>query len=268
MNQTKTYTGGKLLVTATFYPLGEFARQIGGSLIELNTTVPAGVEPHDYEPTIQQTAQIYKSAVFIYNGAGLDKWAEKLAANLGQTTVVRATDETTDPHTWLDPILAASETGRINLALQKVDPTHAKIYAANTKKYQAELSWLDRQFKMSLSNCKRREIITSHQAFAYLAKRYNLKVYSISGVTPEEEPSPGKMAEIANLVEQTGIKYIFFETLSSPKIALSIARETGAKTLVFNPLEGLTEAQMTAGEDYISVQQMNLNNLKIALECQ
>lgn len=265
--QARRAASTKTVVAATFYPLAEFAKKIGGTWIDVITIVPPGTEPHDFEPNIQQVAEIYKAGLFIYNGAGLDNWAGKIASDLPKNRTIRAVEGEADPHTWLDPILAASEAEKISQALEETDPAHKADYQKNLRRYQTELGWLDKQFRLTLDNCRRREIITSHQAFFYLAKRYNLKVYSISGISPEEEPSPGKMAEISQLVQNTGIKYIFFETLSSPKIAQTIAQETGAKTLVFNPLEGLTAEQIAAGEDYISVQQMNLNNLKIALEC-
>lgn len=265
--QARRAASTKTVVAATFYPLAEFAQKVGGGWADVITIVPPGTEPHDFEPNIQQVAEIYKAGLFIYNGAGLDNWAGKIASDLPKNRTIRAVEGEADPHTWLDPILAASEAGKISQALEETDPAHKADYQKNLRRYQTELEWLDKQFRLTLDNCRRREIITSHQAFFYLAKRYNLKVYSISGISPEEEPSPGKMAEISQLVQNTGIKYIFFETLSSPKIAQTIAQETGAQTLVFNPLEGLTAKQIAAGEDYISVQQMNLNNLKIALEC-
>ena len=109
--------------------------------------------------------------------------------------------------------------------------------------------------------------MASHAAFGYLAERYNINVISIAGISPEEEPSPKRMAEIAQLAKQKNIKHIFFETLVSPKLSETIAREIGAETLVFNPLEGLTNEEIATGEDYISVMEKNLVNLRTALIC-
>lgn len=291
---TSEQTGTKLKVVASFYPLAEFAKQVGGDRIEVVNMTPVGMGPHDFEPTPKDVATLFSSKVFILNGSGLDPWAKKLAPELkktGITTVeiashfdlLASTEEdehgaeegteeigghkAMDPHIWLDPLLAKKEVEIIRDTLIDVDPTNAQTYTANTQQYLAQLSALDEKIRTGLSLCEKKDIVASHGAFGYFAKRYNLRQISIAGISPEEEPSPKRMAEISQLAKQKNIKYIFFETLVSPKLSETIAREIGAETLVFNPIEGLTNEEIGTGENYISVMEKNLENLKVALIC-
>lgn len=272
----------KLPVVASFYPMGEFARQVGGDLVDVSVVVKPGVEPHDYDPTPQDIVSVHRAKLFVYNGAGLEAWATKVSPELtkGGTVVVEASrglqllsktnDEqggAYDPHVWLDPLLAAKQVNAIRDGLKQADPAHAAVYDHNAEAYKQALSELDDEYGAGLSRCKRYDIVTSHQAFAYLAQRYSLHMVSIAGLSPDEEPTPAALADIASYVREHGVTSIFFETLASPKLAKTIASETGAKTAVFNPLEGLTEQEVKDGKSYISVQKENLGNLRIALEC-
>lgn len=283
LHQQRTNNSGKLSVTASYYPLYDFARNIGGNRAVVTNITPAGSEPHDYEPTPQQLVTAQKSAVFIYNGANMEQWVNKFLPDYTHT-VVKASNGialkqginesgavepgTTDPHFWLDPVLAQQIVQNIVAGFTKADPANAAYYAHNALAYSAKLAALDTQFKSGLATCKQRTIITSHAAFAYLGSRYNLNVVSIAGITPDAEPSAAKLAELSNLVRQKHIGYVFFESLASPKLADTIAAETGAKTAVFDPIEGLTKSEQQQGKNYISVQQQNLQNLRTALECQ
>lgn len=275
--------GTTIKVTASFYPLAEFAKQVGGDLVEVVNITPAGIEPHDFEPTPKDVAALFSSKVFIFNGTGFDPWAEKLKPDLEQKGV-RTIDmseyvdliaseenpeeaEELDPHFWLDPVLAQKQIEGIRDALVRVDPSSSSEYTNNATRYIEQLSILDDKYKNGLASCEIRDAVASHAAFGYLAKRYNINVISIAGISPEEEPSPKRMAEIAQLAKQKNIKHIFFETLVSPKLSETIAREIGAETLVFNPLEGLTNEEVATGEDYISVMEKNLANLRKALLC-
>ncbi|MDP3997334.1 MAG: zinc ABC transporter substrate-binding protein [Candidatus Andersenbacteria bacterium] len=279
-------SGQGVAVAASFYPWAEFARQVGGDLVRVTTVVPAGSEPHDYEPMPQEMAAVYDADIFIYNGSGIDPWAERVAPDLRQkgVRVINMSDTVSllsaptvtgqpsegqyDPHFWLDPVLVAKQIGVIRDALAAVDPAQAAVYGAQTDAYAAQLAALDREYRSGLQSCALREIVTSHAAFGYLARRYNLSVINIAGLSPEEEPSARTLSDIAQLARQKNIKYIFFETLVSPKLAQTVAAEIGAQTLVFNPLEGLTDAERQAGDSYISIMRDNLQNLRMALECQ
>lgn len=272
-------------VVVSFYPLEAFTTAVGGEQVAVTTITPAGVEPHDFEPTPADIAKIYASKLFIFNGNGIDAWAEKIADDVAARGVTvlkmsealalspfspQGNDKTplSDPHFWLDPIYAEQEVEIIAQALRSIDPMHESDYTRNETTYRATLQQLDQQYRESLSQCQLHEIVTSHNAFAYLASRYNFSVLPLAGLSPEEEPSPQRIAELATLAKQKNIKHIFFETLVSPKLSQTLAREIGAQTLVFNPIEGLSQDDLAAGKGYSSIMRENLQNLKIALICQ
>jgi len=281
----------KIKVAATFYPLAEFARQIGKDKIEVLMLVPSGSEPHSFEPKPQDIIRMQESQVIIYNGANFEPWFEKTKPELEKSNIklVQATENLQliqgeddhsqeeeiheekgvqyDPHVWLDPILSIQIVDKITASLKEIDPQNADIYQENATAFKQQLTTLDLNYKSSLQSCKKRQIITSHNAFAYLASRYNFTAIPISGISPDEEPTPQKLGEIVQIARQNQIKYIFFESLVSPRISDTIATEVGAKTLVFNPIEGLTDEQIQQGENYISIHNQNLQNLKTALEC-
>ena len=282
VRRTTAPKGPQLAVTASFYPMAEFARQVGGDKITVTTLVKPGLEPHDYDPSPRDVAAIYNSKVLVYNGAGLEKWEGKLDADLRQHGVITVdasngltlkpaqTDSSEgafDPHVWMAPQLAIPEVTNIKEALIQADPANQATYEANARGYIKQLQVLDGKFKKGLAACTSRSIVTSHQAFAYLTADYNLNALSISGLSPDDEPSPQKLAQVANFVHQNDVHYIFFEALVSPKLSQTIANETGAQTIAFNPLEGLTNAQLNSGQNYLTVQESNLQALRTALDC-
>lgn len=267
-------------IIATFYPLAEFARQVGGDHVQVSSLIPSGVEPHDFEPKPQDIITLQSANIIIYNGANFEPWFEKIKAEIDSqsTSLIQATQDIPliegkdqeayfDPHIWLDPILAQQIIDKITQALIQKDPNNANYYTANAAAYKQQLAQLGENYTTGIRSCQNTEIVTSHNAFAYLAKRYNFQIIPIAGLSPEEEPTPQKLAEIIQIIKQKDIKYIFYESLVSPRISDTIATEVGAKTLVFNPLEGLTDDQIQQGENYISVQNQNLQNLKTALQC-
>jgi zinc transport system substrate-binding protein len=172
-----------------------------------------------------------------------------------------------DPHVWVDPVLAESIVKLIREAFKAADPADAASFDANADAYLAELQALDVDYRSGLSQCASRQVVASHDALGYLAKEYGLDIVPIAGLSPDEEPSPARMASIAKLAKDAEAKYIFVEELVSPKLAQTIADEVGAGTLVFNPAEGLTPEELAAGKDYISVSRENLANLRLALSC-
>ncbi|HSX19465.1 MAG TPA: zinc ABC transporter substrate-binding protein [Candidatus Saccharimonadales bacterium] len=269
----------RIAVTTSFYPLYFFASQIGGDKVSVVNITPAGSEPHDYEPTTADIAKIQNSKLLILNG-GVEAWGDKIKSNLGPTTtIVIAAEElltqqveedgqnVQDPHVWLDPILAKAEVEKISQALVSIDSQDASYYQKNTQDLEAKLDLLNTQYKQGLANCGRKDVITSHAAFGYLSSRYGLNQVSIAGLSPDEEPSLKQLSAVSQFAKANNVKYIFFESLVSPKLSETIANEVGAKTLVLNPLEGLTDDETGQGADYFSVMRQNLENLKIALEC-
>jgi len=262
---------GAIKVYTSFYPLYDFTKKIAGDKAEVINLQPVGVEPHDFEPSPQQVANLYTGRVFIFLGGMMDPWAGKIQDQLQKDGVItleagQGLMVNNDPHIWLDPVLAKEIARRICNTLVAVDGSHKEYYEQNLHALEQKLDTLDRQYRQTLTGLPRKEIITSHAAFAYLAKRYGLEQLAISGLSPQEEPSPQEMARLVTLCRSKDVKYIFFETLASPKLAETLARETGAGTLVLNPVGGLTPEEVKAGEDYFTIMAKNLASLKKALE--
>jgi zinc transport system substrate-binding protein len=275
----------KPLVVATVYPIWELTRQVAGEHASVVSLVPPGVEPHDWEPTPQDLAQVQRARALVYNGAGLEPWVERLLPDAAARGIIVVTASeglplvragadahghgggAPDPHVWLDPALAQSMVEAIRGALTKMDPGNALAYAKNAQAFAAHLQGLDRAFAQGLRECARREVVVSHDAFGYLARRYRFTVVPVAGLSPAAEPTPSQLASIVRFARQRKVKYILFETLVSPRLAETLAREVGAQTLVLNPIEGLTREEAAAGKGYLSLMEDNLRTLRTALEC-
>ncbi len=267
-----------LKIVASFYPMAEFARQIAGDHAEVITLIPAGVEPHDWEPSAKDMETIESADLLVYNGSGMEGFAEQVidTLDLQKTSVVEASlsvkklitieeESALDPHVWLSPITAQQEVIAISNAIQQKDPTNKKMYVKNTALFLEKLRQLDALFQVVSTAPKHKEFVTAHAAFGYIAHDYQLIQVPLSGLSPEQEPSAGQLADVSKLIHDKQIKTIFFETLVSPKIAETIAKETGSKTAVLNPIEGLTEDELKAGKNYISIMKQNAEALQIAL---
>ncbi|WP_371377500.1 metal ABC transporter substrate-binding protein [Sporomusa aerivorans] len=274
----------KPVIVTTIYPLYDFTKQVTGGNADVKLLVPAGVEPHDWEPSPADLITIQNCDVFIYNGAGLEAWVDKIqntvlkgkkVVNAAKSVPVLAAqyDEEggpaeagdLDPHIWLDPVNVMSIVDAIRQAVAGSDPVHKLEYQKNAEAYKQQLNTLHQQYVEGLQGRKTNEIVTSHAAFGYMAKRYGFQQIAIMGLSPEAEPTAAKMAETIEYVKRQGIKYIFFETLVNPRLSEVIAAEAGAQTLVLNPIEGLTDDEIAQGQNYITEMQMNLVNLKYAL---
>ncbi len=192
-----------------------------------------------------------------------------MVAGEGLTTqqVTEGGQTETDPHVWLAPRLAQKMVERIAQAFEQVDPVNKGYYRSNAGSLETKLGNLDMEYRQGLSNCAGNSIITSHAAFGYLATDYGLNQVPIAGLSPDAEPSPRQLAHIAQFAKNNNVRYIFFESLASPKLSQTIATEVGAQTLVLSPIEGLSEEEMSQGKTYISVMQDNLTNLRTALQC-
>ncbi len=261
---------GRLNVVASFYPMAEFARCAGGSHVAVTTLVPDGTEPHDWEPTARDLGRLSAAALFLYNG-GVESWAPKAIEAIGPGKVNaleagRGILEGDDPHVWVSPRRAAREVTAIRDELIRLDPEHKSDYERNTAAYLTELARLDRELARTAATEKRKAFVTTHAAFGYLAKDYGLTQIPVLGMNPEAEPSPAELARLVRLIQEQGIHYVFFETLVSPKLAETLARSAGVRTLVLNPLEGLTQEERQAGRDYVSVMEENIRNLRTALQ--
>jgi zinc transport system substrate-binding protein len=254
--------GGRKQVVAAFNPLAYAAAEIGGPTVEVTNITPPGAEPHDLEVSPRDVQQLHSADVVLLLGHGFQPQLEDAARD---DDVVALLDtpglhrfSNGDPHVWLDPLRYAVIARRISAVL------HREAAVAG---FVARLHTLDRAYRRGLSSCERREIVTSHEAFAYLAQRYGLRQIAITGLNPEAEPAPRDLARAVAQVRETGATTVFFETLVSPRIADTVARETGARTAVLNPIEGLTPQEAAAGEDYFSLMRANLESLRRALGC-
>lgn len=280
-NKTLQGSNGKIQVAASFYPMYFFASQIGGNKANVFIITPASAEPHDYEPTTQDIARITRANMLVLNGGKLEAWGDKIKDQLQGSSVLVVTagqglenrqleeggQKIQDPHVWQNPLLAKKQVEAIEKGYEKIDPQNASYYQANAKKLDNELDQLDQDFKKGLSSCQQKDFVTSHAAFGYLAAQYGINQVAISGVSPDQEPSSQKLAEIANLVKKEGIKVIFFESLVSPKLSQTLAQETGAQTMVLDPIEGISDDDLKAGHTYTTVMRDNLSALQTALQC-
>lgn len=273
---------GRLKVMASFYPMYDFAQKVGGDKVEVKDMVPAGTEPHDWEPAATDIRNLEDADVFVYNGADLEHWAEDVLATLeNQNLIVTEAsdgvelldgegdhahgDNGKDPHVWLDPLRAKKEMENIRDAFCQADPKNRDYYEGNYERYAREFDELDQEFREKLADAKSRDIIVAHEAFGYLCNAYDLKQLAIEGLTPDSEPDPAKMQEVIEYAKEFDIHTIFFEELASPKVAKTVAKEVDAVTAVLNPIEGLSDEDIQAGEDYFSVMRKNLTALQKAL---
>ena len=272
-------TDGKLRVVASFYPVAEAAARVAGDSAEVTNLTPAGTEPHDLELTPRQVDQLEDAELVLYLGGGFQPAIEKVASRRDKGSVdlltalplekgaAEESPTSLDPHFWLDPTLMDKAVERIEAALVEARPADRAQLGRNAATYRDQLRQLDDRYKTALSSCRRRELVTSHAAFHYLASRYGLSQQPIAGLSPESEPDPRRLAELADFVRQRNATTIFYETLVSPEVAETLARQVGAKTAVLNPLEGLTTEQLERGASYLSVMEENLIALKDGLGC-
>lgn len=295
-----TSGSGAVDVVAAFYPLKFVTQQVGGPEVTITNLTRPGTEPHDLELTARQVAAISDSDVVVYlkglqpavddavsqnkpghvvdvavlspleehgtdvEGTGGEHGDEEAEQHTEDDGHNHAVADGGDPHLWLDPTrLAAVATG-VGEALAAADPEHAQEYRARAADLKSRLDALDQEFTTGLASCARKEFVTSHAAFGYLAERYGLHQIAVNGVNPGSEPSPARIAELQRLVRDKGVTTIFFETLATPKIAETLARDTGVATAVLDPIEGIEDE---AKADYFSVMHANLDALRKALGC-
>jgi zinc transport system substrate-binding protein len=264
---------GRPQVVASFYPLAFVAEYVAGDRAAVTNLTPPGAEAHDIEPTSSQVIAISEADLVLYLGGGFQPAIEELASDSGEAALDVAEgqellpphdgeQQSFDPHIWLDPtrlIPVARSTGD---RLAAVAPDDARGFRARADDLAGDLTRLDREFEEGLSDCAGRDFVTSHEAFGYLADRYALEQIGIAGLDPEAEPSPQRIAEVTDFVEEHDVTTIFFEALVSPEVAETIAEETGATTAQLDPLESPPEVG-----DYFEAMRGNLDALREALRC-
>jgi zinc transport system substrate-binding protein len=255
------------LVVAGFYPIAYAAERVAPDARVENLT-PAGAEPHDLELSPRDVEHVRDADTVLYFGEGFmpaleravegdDRAVDLLAGQKLQRGVGEG-ETVLDPHVWLDPTRYAAIVRKIAATLGEPGSADGLV---------AQLRLLDGEFRVGLSHCERREIVTSHAAFGYLADAYGLKQIPLTGITPEAEPSAKAIVALVDEVKRSGATTVFFETLVSPKLAQTVAREAGAETAVLDPIEGLTKDEIASGADYFSVMRANLAALRKALAC-
>ena len=261
-----------LQAISSFYPLFEFAQQVGQDKVNVQLLVPEGVEPHDWEPTIQDVQLIQKSDLIIINGFGFENWVENLEDMNYQGMIVDTSDVIIkndhdknpillkkDPHIWLNPILAKIQTQSIADAFSKLDPQNQKFYQKNAQSYMIELDRLDSKIRNDLASCSQ-DFITFHDSFSYFAHEYDLHQHTIiSSNDPHGEPTAKTLENIINTARELEIEIIFTEDTVDTRISNVIANEIHGKILVLSPLE------ISGDGNYISRMTENLDNLKEAL---
>ena len=253
--------------------MADFTRQIGGDLLQVDTLIADGVEPHDWEPTAKDLTKLGNARLFVYNGGG-ENWARPAleAVKDKQVASVEAGkglfDEKAthvDPHVWLSPRKAVLEVAAITAALVQADPEHAAVYKKNSEAYQEKLLQLDQRLTELAAKAPQKLFVTTHAAFGHLAEDYGLQQVAIMGISPDAEPTPADLKNLISTIKDNQVKYVFFETLVSPRIAQTVAEASGAETLVLDPLEGLSEAGRNNGDDYLKIMTRNIDNLELAL---
>ena len=272
-NETKKEAGGKLPVVASFYPMADFTRQVGGELVQVDTLIADGVEPHDWEPTAKDLTKLGNARLFVYNG-GVENWARPALEAIKDKQVASVEagkglfDEKAthvDPHVWLSPRKAVLEVAAITVALVQADHEHAAVYKKNSEAYQERLMQLDKRLAELAAKATQKLFVTTHAAFGHLAEDYGLEQVSIMGISPDAEPTPADLKRLIDTIREKQVKYVFFETLVSPRVAQIVAEAAGAETLVLDPLEGLSETGRKNGDDYLKIMARNIDNLERAL---
>ncbi len=269
----------QIIVIASFYPLYEFSKQVGQDNVNVSLLVPPGIEPHDWEPTIKDIELMKKSSIVVVNGIGFESWVENVKSissariNVVDTSIGVHLKENedheseehndehgfSDPHIWLNPIMAKNQVNNIKNALINIDPKNESYYTKNTQNYLSQLDALDKKIRNELSGCKK-DFIAFHNAFSYFADEYGLIQHTIVSTNPNSEPTPQTLQKIISLAKEHKIKVIFSEESVNPRVSEVIANEFGGKVLTLSPIEVFEH-----DASYVSKMEKNLVNLKEAL---
>ncbi len=268
-------------VVAGFYPLEYVAERVGGEHASVESLTKPGQEPHDTELTVAQTAAVLDADLVLY-ARGFQPAVDEVAADAADGQVMDALSVLAsrdpeidgarpfellegDPHVWLDPRAMATLAVEVEDLLTQIDPEHATDFRDNTADLVADLARLDGRFAAGLEECERRVVVTSHDAFGYLGQRYDLELHSVAGLSPDAEPSPARLADLADLIREDGITTVFSERIAAPELAGTLSEELDLDTAVLDPIEGLTDD--TSDEDYLSLMEANLAALRKANRC-
>ena len=284
---SENLNSSKLNVIASFYPLYEFTKKIGGEKIQLSTAIPFGTEPHDWEPIPQDISKLNTADIIIYNSKGFDSWLNqfkqsKLIDISAELELIKSNEPKEedfdkadnynliyDPHIWLDPILVKNISQTIGNNLIKIDPNNTNYYQQNTDSFIKELDLLDQQIRKSLINCELKDFISFHEAFHYFANRYGLIQHSIyESLSPEGEILPQQISKIISLAKSLDIDTIYSEELKNQRLAQTFASEIpNGKVLLLSPIENINKEEQEKNIGYIDKMKRNIENLEKGLRC-
>lgn len=275
-------------VVASFYPLEYVAERVVGEHADVVNLTSPGVEPHDLELSVRQTAEVSEADLVVYE-KDLQPAVDEAVAQHGPDQVVEVSevvdlapldpaeheDESeeehadhaeseVDLHFWLDPERLGTLAEEVQRRMSELDPDHAADYEANLEALREDLAEVDAAYEQGLADCEIQTVVVSHDAFGYLEK-YDLRFESIAGLSPDAEPSAAHLAELADLIESEGVTTVFSETLASPAMAETLARDLGIETAVLDPIEG--PGDEGSDEDYLSLMRTNLADLERANRC-
>ena len=275
-----TFADEKIIAIASFFPLYDFTKMVGGEKVDVSLLIPFGIEPHDWEPTIQDLQRIQQADIVVINGLGFETWITDIVSvnseikfvdtstNISKIEIKQESIEKdghdhesfSDPHIWLDPILAKNQIKNIENSLIKIDPQNKEFYSNNANSYSKQLDLLDKKIRNELSTCKK-DFIAFHSAFSYFADQYGLNQHTvIKSSDPNVEATSKNLHEIINLARNQGIKVILTEEGVDSRNSEVIANEINGKVLVLSPLEiGDKDT------NYLEKMEQNLSNLKEAL---
>ncbi|WP_088290188.1 metal ABC transporter solute-binding protein, Zn/Mn family [Kineosporia sp. A_224] len=280
---TSAAAGGKVAVVASFYPLQYAAQRVGGDAVSVTNLTKPGAEPHDLELSPKDVAAVADAGLVVYLSGfqpAVDEAVKTQAADTAfdaagsarldlegveEEHEGEAGHSATDPHFWLDPTRLADVADALAARLGQADPAQAATFTANAAALRKDLEALDSEMKAGLATCTNKDVVTSHQAFGYLAQRYGLTQVGITGLSPEAEPDAKTIAKVTDFVRANNVTTIYYETLVSPAVAKTVASEAGAKTAVLDPIEGISDA--SAAQDYLGVMRANLAALRAGQPC-
>jgi zinc transport system substrate-binding protein len=276
-------SGGSVGVAASFYPIAFAAEQVGGERAEVTNLTPTGAEAHDLELAADEQDRLLEADVAFVLGSDFQPAIEDAAARRdgptvdllpklldaqGRKVAEEGEQGGLDPHVWLDPVLMSQLVGEVEAGLTATDPAGRATYERNADRLQTKLADLDARYRGRLTGCARDLLVTSHESFGYLASRYGIRQQGVAGLSPDAEPDPARLGELADLARTAGVTTIFTEETVSPRIAKTLARDGGGlRTKVLSPLESLTNKQQDSGADYFTLMDANLDKIATALGC-
>ncbi|MFA5891724.1 MAG: metal ABC transporter substrate-binding protein [Actinomycetota bacterium] len=264
---------GRPEVAASFYSLAWAVRAAAGDAVRVVDLTPPGGEPHDVELRPRDLIRLRTADLVVYMGGGFQPAVEgavqKGAPALNVLDVLNPVQLLPkDPHVWLDPALMSQVVSSVASAISRQIPVGARAeVVARAQRSARALEDLDQSYRDTLSKCARRDLVTAHDAFGYLARRYGLRQIPIAGTSPESEPAPRHFEDVVRIARARGVTTVFSESIVSPRVAAAVARAVGARTAMLNPIESLTREGRAAGDDYVSIMRVNLRVLAEGLGC-